>query len=131
MAHWIKYEEEFEPAKCEDLLVHFNLSSYEQYLEIPFDDDTEYYIDEGIFIDEEQLQIVDDEHRIIRERQRKTTFYEDINVLVVTYEFYSYAYHIGKTIDNCKYLGDSLYSNYIDKIIQHYLDTGEHGFHLS
>jgi len=131
MAQWKKYENEFNPALCSDLLEYFNLLSEEQILKKLEFESTCIYVDEGLFIDEEQLQVLREEDKNITDRQSESAYYDDIDVLVVNHEFYSFAYHIGETIDDCKFLGDSLYTNYIHKIIKHFLDTGEHGFHLS
>lgn len=131
MAQWKKYENEFNPTVCSDLLEYFNLISEEQYLKKLEFDSTCGYIDEGLFIDEEHLQVLTEADKKTTERYGDTVYYDDIDVLVVRQEFYSTAYYIGETINDCLILGDSLYSNYINKIIQHFLDTGEHGFHLS
>lgn len=131
MAQWKKYENEFNPALCTDLLEYFNLISEEQYLKKLEFESTCINVDEGLFIDEEHLQVLTEEDKKITMGHGDSVYYDDIDVLVVNHEFYSFAYHIGETIEDCLILGDSLYSNYIHKIIKHYLDTGEHGFHLS
>ena len=130
MAHWKKYEDEFNPKRCYDLLEHFNLLTGEQAIE-RFEFISTSYIDDGLMLDEETLQVMSEKDVKIIEGRPKSIFYDDIGVITVSHEYYTSAYLIGETIDDCLLLGDSLYGNYIMKIISHYLETGEYGFHVS
>ena len=130
MAHWEKYENEFNPKRCIDLLEHFNLLTWEQAIE-RFDFNHTSYIDDGLMLDEETLQVMREEDVKFIEGRPKSIFYDDIGVITVRHEYYTSAYLIGETIDDCLLLGDSLYGHYIMNIIGHYLETGEYGFHVS
>jgi hypothetical protein len=56
-------------------------------------------------------------------------YFSDINVLLIYNYPYCQAFRIGKTIDECQYIGLSIFSNEIWQMIEYHLETGECDLH--
>lgn len=124
-------DSDFNPRNNYYLKDFFGLLSAEEELQeiIEREDGYTYFIGIEIYPDYETIiQPTEAELKIYRNME-KQTYYSIINVLLVySYPYYQ-AFRIGENIDECRYIGFSLYSNDIWDIINYHLATGECNLH--
>jgi len=138
MAQWMKYGDDFrnyDPCKDDNLLDWFNLFEDHEHLNDlrSAEADMDFHMP-PIMVDHETVQVLVDKNNefvISSELDRKFHYDKENSILYVTRGYSNTVYKIGDKISQCLLLGDSIYGNYPYKITQHFLATGEYGFHLS